>query len=691
MQQQTDMDQLAINTIRMLAVDAVQKAKSGHPGTPMDAAPTAYALWQRVLRYDPADPDWINRDRFVLSAGHASMLLYSLIYLAGIKAVHPSYEEVGRDAVTLQDIETFRQGGSRCPGHPEFGWTSGVETTTGPLGQGAATSLGMAAAGRWLAATYNRPSFDLFDFNVYALCGDGDMMEGITSEAASLAGHLRLGNLCWIYDSNRVTIEGHTDIAFTEDTAARFLAYGWNVTRVSDPNDLEQLRRAYAEFGAVNDRPTLIVVHSHIGYGSPHKQDSPEAHGEPLGEEEVRLTKRFFGFDPDQSFVVPAGVREHFAAGMGARGATLRQAWNASFARYRTEHPELAGQVDCIMRRVLPKGWDSAIPSFAASEKGIATRDASGQVLNAIAAHIPWLVGGAADLSPSTKTHLTFEGAGDFQPPGTPGSFSGRNMHFGVREHAMCAMVNGMTLTGLRAFGSGFLIFTDYARGAIRLSSLMDLPVIHVWTHDSIGVGEDGPTHQPIEQIVSLRAIPGMVVIRPADANEMAEAYRTILQFTSRPAALICSRQPLPTIDRSKYAPASGVVRGAYVLADAANGKPDVILIGTGSEVSLCMSAREQLAAENIAARVVSMPSWELFEEQDEAYHESVLPAAMTARVTVEEAAAIGWHRYAGRRGVVLGMQTFGMSAPIKVVAEHFGFTTEHVVAAAKQAIARRS
>ncbi|HEY6434287.1 MAG TPA: transketolase [Acetobacteraceae bacterium] len=691
MQQQTGMDQLAINTIRMLAVDAVQKAKSGHPGTPMDAAPTAYALWQQVLRYDPADPDWVNRDRFVLSCGHASMLLYSLIHLAGIKAVHPSYEQVGRDAVTLQDIETFRQGGSRCPGHPEFGWTSGVETTTGPLGQGAATSVGMAAAGRWLAATYNRPGFDLFDFNVYALCGDGDMMEGLTSEAASLAGHLRLANLCWIYDSNRVTIEGHTDIAFTEDTAARFLAYGWNVTRVSDPNDLEQLRRAYAEFGAVNDRPTLIVVHSHIGYGSPHKQDSPEAHGEPLGEEEVRLTKRFFGFDPDKSFIVPPGVREHFAAGMGARGAKLHQAWNASFARYRAEFPELAKQVDCIIHRKLPEGWDSAIPSFAASEKGIATRDASGQVLNAIAAHMPWLVGGAADLSPSTKTRLTFEGAGDFQPPGTPGAFTGRNMHFGVREHAMCAMVNGMTLTGLRAFGSGFLIFTDYARGSIRLSSLMDLPVIHVWTHDSIGVGEDGPTHQPIEQIVSLRAIPGMVVIRPADANEMAEAYRTVLQFTSRPAALICSRQPLPTVDRSKYAPASGLVRGAYVLADAPNGKPDVILIGTGSEVSLCMSAREQLAGENIAARVVSMPSWELFEEQDEAYQESVLPAAMTARVTVEEAAAIGWHRYAGRRGVVLGMHTFGMSAPIKVVAEHFGFTTEHVIAAAKQAIARRT
>jgi transketolase len=689
MQPETKMDRLAINTIRMLSIDAVQKAKSGHPGTPLDAAPTAYTLWQRVLRYDPKDPDWINRDRFVLSAGHASMLLYSLIHLAGIKAVHPSYEQLGRDAVTIHDIETFRQAGSRCPGHPEYGWTSGVETTTGPLGQGVATSVGMAIAGQWLAATYNRPGFELFDFNVYALCGDGDMMEGVSSEAASLAGHLKLSNLCWIYDSNRVTIEGHTDIAFTEDVAARFLAYGWNVTRVSDPNDIGQLERAYAEFAATNDRPTFIVVHSHIGYGSPHKQDSPEAHGEPLGDAEVKLTKQFFGFDPDQSFVVPPGVREHFAAGIGARGIKFHSEWDGLLQRYRTEFPELAAQVDHIIRRELPEGWDRAIPAFPADEKGMATRDASGKVLNAIAEHLPWLIGGAADLSPSTKTRLTFDPAGDFQPPGEPGAYTGRNLHFGVREHAMCAAVNGMVLTGLRAFGSGFLIFTDYARGSIRLASLMDLPVIHVWTHDSIGVGEDGPTHQPIEQIVSLRAIPGMVVIRPADANEMAEAYRIVLQFKHRPAAIICSRQPLPIVNRSVFAPAGGLARGAYILADAKDGKPDVILIGTGSEVSLCVAAREKLAGEGIAARVVSMPSWELFEEQDAAYQQSVLPDAVTARVTVEEAAAIGWHRYAGRRGVVVGMHTFGMSAPIKVVAEHFGFTTEHVVAAAKQAMGR--
>ncbi len=684
------MDQLAINTLRMLAADAVQKAKSGHPGTPMDAAPTAYVLWQRFLRYDPADPLWINRDRFVLSCGHASMLLYGLIHLAGVKAADRSHGQLGPDAVTLKDIETFRQAGSRCPGHPEYGLTTGVEATTGPLGQGVSNSVGMAIAREWLAATYNRPGFEVFDFNVYALCGDGCMMEGVSSEAASLAGHLRLSNLCWIYDSNRVTIEGHTDIAFTEDVAARFLAYGWNVTRVTDPNDLAQLVRAYEEFLATKDRPTLIVVHSHIGYGSPHKHDSPEVHGEPLGEEELRLTKQFFGFDPDQSFVVPEGVREHFAAGLGARGGARRADWEAMFERYRAAHADIAGQVECIRRGELPDGWQDAIPVFPPSATGMATRDASGKVLNAIAERVPWVIGGAADLAPSTKTRLVFSGAGDFEPMGRLGDAWGRNLHFGVREHAMCAVVNGMTLAGLRAFASGFLIFTDYARGAIRLASLMDLPVIHVWTHDSIGVGEDGPTHQPIEQIAALRAIPGMVVIRPADANEMAEAYRIVMQLGRRPAALICSRQPLPVVDRTKLASASGLAKGAYVLAEPTGRKPDVILIATGSEVSLCLAARDSLAAENIAARVVSMPSWELFEEQDQAYRDSVLPPDISARVTVEEAAAIGWDRYAGSGGVILGMHTFGMSAPIKVVAEHFGFTTERVADAAKQALGRR-
>ncbi len=687
MQTQPGMDQLAINTIRMLVVDAVQKANSGHPGTPMDAAPAAYTLWQRVLRYDPADPAWINRDRFVLSSGHASMLLYSLIYLAGVKAVNPSYEEVGRDAVTLDDIKTFRQAGSRCPGHPEYGWTSGVETTTGPLGQGVATSVGMAAARQWLRANYNRPGYDLFDFNIYALCGDGDMMEGVASEAASLAGHLRLSNLCWIYDSNRVTIEGHTDIAFTEDVAARFLAYGWNVLRVTDANDTERLERAYQGFLSTEDRPTLIIVHSHIGYGAPHKQDSPEAHGEPLGEEEVRLTKQFFGFDPAEYFVVPDGVRQQFSAQLGARGARLNAAWQDTFGRYSNQYPDLAEQVICMSKRGLPPGWEAALPVFPPSATGLSTRDASGKVLNAVAERIPWIIGGAADLTPSTKTRLTFQAAGDFQPRGTLGDYRGRNMHYGVREHAMCAAVNGMTLTGLRAFGSGFLIFTDYARGAIRLASLMDLPVLHIWTHDSISVGEDGPTHEPIEQLVSLRAIPGLVVIRPADANEMSEAYRCILQLQHRPAALICSRQPLPVVDRTKFAPAAGLAKGAYILTDAPDAKPEVILIASGSEVTLCLTARDKLVEEGVKTRVVSMPSWELFEEQNATYRDSVLPPSVTARVTVEEGSPLGWQRYAGPAGVVLGMRTFGLSAPMKVVAEHFGFTTENVVAAAKRAM----
>ncbi len=675
-------DQLAINTIRMLAVDAVQQANSGHPGTPMDAAPTAYVLWQRFLRYDPVAPDWMNRDRFILSSGHASALLYSLIHLSGIKAAD------GGDAVTLNDLATFRQAGSRCPGHPEYGVTTGVETTTGPLGQGASTSVGMALAQRWLAATYNRPEFTVFDFRVFALCGDGDMMEGVTSEAASTAGHHRLANLCWIYDSNRISIEGSTNIAFTEDVAARFLAYGWHVTRLSDANDLDQLDRAYREVLAVTDRPSLIVVPSHIGYGSPHKHDSAEAHGEPLGVAEVRLVKQFFGFDPDARFVVPAGVRNHFAAGIGARGAAARRAWQALFERYRAAHPELAAQIDHIRNGSLPDGWQRALPAFPADAKGTATREASGKVLNAIAQQIPWLVGGAADLAPSTKTRLVFEGAGDMQPIGGPGDPRGRNVHFGVREHAMCAIVNGMVLCGLKAFGSGFLIFTDYARGAIRLASLMNLPVMHIWTHDSISVGEDGPTHEPIEQLVSLRAVPGLVVIRPADANETAEAYRCILGLRDRPAALICSRQALPVIDRQEYAPASGLAKGAYVLADGP-GEPAVLLIGTGSEVALCLAARKILAEEHITARVVSMPSWELFEAQPQAYRDAVLPPAIGARVSVEEGATIGWDRYAGPGGIVLGMHSFGLSAPIKAVSEHFGFTATHVAEAARRAIHR--
>ena len=686
-QTQDKIDELAINTIRTLSIDAIQKANSGHPGTAMDAAPTAYTLWQQFLRYDPKAPHWINRDRFVLSAGHASMLLYSLIHLAGVEAAETSYQKKGGEAVSLADIESFREEGSRCPGHPEYGWTTGVESTTGPLGQGVATSVGMAMAGKWLGETYNKPDFDLFDFNVYALCGEGCLMEGVGSEAASLAGHLKLSNLCWIFDNNNVTIDGYTNITFTEDVAKRFDAYGWKVVRVSDANDLAQLAAAYNAFLTTDDQPTIIIVHSHIGYGSPGKHDTPAAHGEPLGPDEVRRTKEFLGFDPDKFFVVPDGVRQHFTTHMGQRGASARAKWEKLFADYAKQHPDEAAQIDLIRSRGLPKGWDSDIPSFAPDPKGIATREASGKTLNAIAAKVPWILGGAADVAGSTKVILDYPDAGEFQPYGQLGDYSGHNLRYGIREHAMCAIVNGMVLSGLKAYASTYLIFTDYARGAIRLSSLMDLPVLHIWTHDSISLGQDGPTHQPVEQLLSLRAIPGMMVIRPADANETAEAYRLVMPLTNRPAALILSRQALPIFDRSKLAPASGLAKGAYVLADAADGKPDVILIGTGSEVSLCLAARDLLAKDKIKARVVSMPCRELFDTQDEAYRESVLPSAITARVTVEEASPIGWDRYAGPKGIVLGMNTFGLSAPLKVVSEHFGFTPDRVAAAAKMVL----
>jgi transketolase len=683
-------DQLCINTIRTLSIDAVQRANSGHPGTPMDAAPTAYCLWQRLLRYDPEDPRWPNRDRFVLSNGHASMLLYSLIHLTGVKAASPSYETVGRPAVTLEDIKTFRQAGSRCPGHPEYGWTSGVEATTGPLGQGVAMSVGMAIGGRWLGATYNRPGFDLFNYNVYALCGDGCLMEGVSGEAASLAAHLRLANLCWIYDNNRITIEGPTSLAFTEDVAARFLGYGWNVTRVSDANDLDMLERAYRTFLATSDQPTLIIVDSHIGYGAPHRQDSREAHGEPLGPEEVRLAKQFYGWDPDAQFLVPGGVRAHFDAHFGRRGAELHAAWNERLTAYRKQYPELADQLDRLQAREPPPGWDGALPSFPADPKGVASRDASAKVLNAVAQRVPWLLGGAADLWPSTRTRLTFETAGEFEAPGHGGDYRGRNFHFGVREHAMCAAANGLALSGLRPFAASFLVFTDYCRPALRLSALMEAPVIYIWTHDSISLGEDGPTHQPIEHLAALRAMPGMIVLRPGDANEVVEAYRLVLQLKDRPVCLVLSRQALPTLDRTQYAAASGLAKGAYVLADAPDGRPDVLLLATGSEVSLCVAAREQLRSDGIQARVVSMPSWELFEEQTEAYRDRVLPPEVTARVSVEEAAPFGWARYTGPHGTVLGMRSFGLSAPMKVVAEHFGFTPDRIAVAAREQVARR-
>jgi transketolase len=679
------LDRLCVNTIRTLSMDAVQKANSGHPGTAMALAPVVYTLWQRFLRFDPDDPIWPNRDRFVLSVGHASMLLYSMLHLTGVKAVNPQYERLGELSVTLEDIKRFRQLDSKCPGHPEYRWTSGVETTTGPLGQGVATSVGMALAARFLASGFNRPGFPMFDYDVYALAGDGCMMEGISGEAASLAGHLRLSKLCWIYDNNKITIEGHTDWAFSEDVATRFIGYGWNVTRVGDANDLEMLERAFKTFKRTPDRPTLIIVDSHIAFGSPNKQDTHAAHGEPLGEEEIRLTKRNYGWPEDAKFLVPDGVREHFAAGVGGRGRAARDAWMARFDDYKRTYPELADHLYRMQHRELPEGWDEALEVFPPEARGVAGRDASSKVLNALARNVPWLTGGSADLAPSTKTRLTFEGAGDF----TAEHPDGRNMHFGVREHAMGAVLNGLSLSKVRPYGSGFLIFSDYMRAAIRLSALMELPVIYIFTHDSIGVGEDGPTHQPIEQLASLRAIPGLVTLRPADANEVLEAWRYTMQRHHEPVALILSRQPLPTLNRTEYASAAGVERGGYILADAPGGLPDVILMGSGSEVSLCVEAYEQLLAEGVRARVVSMPSWELFDRQDQAYRDQVLPPSVRARVSVEQASTFGWARFVGPDGESIGMRTFGASAPLKALQKKFGFTPERVVAAARQALAR--
>ena len=684
-QKRMNIEQLAINTIRTLSIDGVQEANSGHPGTPMALAPVAYCLWQRFLRFDPEHPIWPNRDRFVLSVGHASMLLYSMLHLTGVKAVNPKYEVLGELSVPLDQLKRFRQLGSKCPGHPEYRWTSGIETTTGPLGQGVATSVGMSIACRWAASHFNRPGFELFNFDVYALCGDGCMMEGISSEAASLAGHLRLSNLCWIYDNNRITIEGNTALAYSDDVATRFLGYGWNVVRVGDANDLEMLERAFNTFKNTNDRPTLIIVDSHIAYGAPTKQDTSAAHGEPLGEEEIRATKRNYGWPEDARFLIPDGVREHFRAGIGQRGGKLRDEWNELFQKYRIEYPELAEQGYQMLRRELPDGWDRNLPAFPAGGKGMATREASGQVLNALARNIPWLLGGSADLAPSTKTRLTFVEAGDMSAENP----AGRNLHFGIREHAMAAILNGLSLSKIRPFGSGFLIFSDYARPAIRLSALMEIPVIHIFTHDSIGVGEDGPTHQPIEQLASLRAIPGLITLRPGDANEVVEAYRYIMQLHHEPVALILSRQTLPILDRTKYAPATGLARGAYVLADAPGGEPEVILIASGSEVSLAVQAYEKLLAEAVRARVVSMPSWEIFDHQTEEYRDSVLLPGVKARLAVEQASTLGWERYIGQAGRIIGMKTFGASAPLKELQRKFGFEPDRVAAAAKELIGR--
>ncbi|MGA9305504.1 MAG: transketolase [Candidatus Sulfotelmatobacter sp.] len=680
------LDTLCINTIRTLAIDAVQQANSGHPGAPMGLAPVAYCLWQEFLRYDPEDPKWLNRDRFVLSNGHASMLLYALLYLAGVREMNKDGEVLKELAVPLDQIKRFRQLGSRTPGHPESDLTTGVEVTTGPLGQGVGNSVGMAIASRWLAATFNRPGFEVFDFNVYAMCSDGDLMEGIGGEAASLAGHLKLSNLCWMYDHNGITLDGPADWSFSEDVATRFVGYGWNVTRVADANDLEMLARAYETFQKTTDRPTLIIVDSHIGYGSPHKHDSNAAHGEPLGEEEVRLTKKFYGWPEDAKFLVPEGVREHFRDGVGKRGRDARERWAQMFAGYSQKYPELADQLHRMQRRELPDDWDKNLPTFPADAKGIATRDSSGKVLNTLAQNIPWLIGGSADLATSNKTTLKFDGAGDFQP----GEYAGRNLHFGVREHVMGASVNGLVASGIRAFGATFFNFSDYMRASVRLSALMEIPSIFIYTHDSIGLGEDGPTHQPIEQLAGLRAMPNLIVLRPADANEVTEAWKIIAKLQHEPVALVLTRQAVPTFDRTKYAPASGTARGAYVLADAPDGKPDVILMATGSEVSLCVEAYERLKEEGVAARVVSMPSWEIFEQQDTAYKESVLPSSVTARVSVEMAATFGWERYVGLKGRMVGMHRFGASAPLKDLLKFFGFTADAVVAEARKAMGER-
>jgi transketolase len=682
---QRSLDDLCINTIRTLSIDAVQQANSGHPGTPMALAPVVYTLWQNFLRFDPEDPIWPNRDRFVLSNGHASMLLYAMLHLTGTKAVNPNYERLGELSVTLDDIKRFRELGSKCPGHPEYHLTSGVETTTGPLGQGCGNSVGMALAARWMAQHFNRPDFPIFDYNVYALCGDGDMMEGVSSEAASFAGHQKLRNLCWIYDNNHITIEGRTDLAFSEDVAARFLAYGWTVQHVEDANDTQRLAKAIDNFRRTHEAPTLIIVNSHIGYGAPHKQDSQEAHGEPLGEEEARLAKRSYGWPEDAQFLIPEGVRAHFRDGIGRRGRTLHENWLKLFGSYRAKYLDLADSIDRMQRRDPPNRWDADLPVFPADAKGMATRESSGKVLNAIAPRAPWLIGGSADLAPSTKTRLTFGDAGDLEA-NTPG---GRNLHFGIREHAMGAILNGIALSKVRAYGSSFLTFSDYMKPPIRLSALMEVPVIYVFTHDSIGLGQDGPTHQPVEQLIALRSIPGLITLRPADANEVVEAWRVIMGLQHQPACLVLTRQAVPTFDRSRLAPASGLARGAYVLADVEDHRPEVILVGTGSEVALCLNAYEQLTAEGVPARVVSMPSWELFELQDQAYRHEVLPPAVKARVSIEEGSVLGWDRYVGATGAKIGMHTFGSSAPLKDLMKKFGFTPERLIEAARQQLAQ--
>ncbi len=674
-------DTQCINTIRTLAMDAVQKANSGHPGTPMGLAPVGYTLWSRFLRYHPEHPDWPNRDRFVLSVGHASMLLYSLLHLAGVVEIDAHGKRSGQPAISLDDIKQFRQMSSKTPGHPEYRMTTGVETTTGPLGQGCANSVGMAMAERWLAKRFNRDGQVLFDYNVYTLCGDGDMMEGISSEAASIAGHLKLDNLCWIYDNNTISIEGHTELAFSEDVIKRFQAYGWHTLHVTDANNLLALSDALSTFQKNIGAPTLIVVDSVIGYGSPHKHNTASAHGEPLGEEEIRLTKAAYGWPEDSSFLVPEEARTVLRDALLKRSQPLYEQWTETLAHLEQYEPELADELRRMRAGEMPEHWQEQLPSFAADAKGVASRAAGGEVLNAFAKQIPWLLGGSADLSPSTKTNLTFDDAGRFSAE----NYGGRNLHFGIREHAMGAIANGMALSYLRPYTSTFLVFSDYMKPPIRLAAIMELPVVFVFTHDSIGVGEDGPTHQPIEHLTQLRATPGLLTLRPGDANETLEAWKIALAQTHRPTCVVLSRQNLPTLDRTKYAAATGTSRGAYVLAGAE--KPQVILMATGSEVSLAVEAYEQLKAEGVAAQVVSMPSWELFEEQDQAYRDSVLPPTVKARLVVEQAGPLGWDRYVGQTGAKVVMNSFGASAPLAKLQAQFGFTLENVVKLAKEQI----
>jgi transketolase len=673
----SDVDQLAIDTIRTLSMDAVEAANSGHPGTPMALAPVAYTVWKDFLRYDPADPAWPNRDRFVLSCGHASMLLYSLIHLAGIR-------RAGSDnaAVSLDDIRSFRQLDSVCAGHPEHHMTSGIETTTGPLGQGCGNSVGMAMAAKWMAARYNQPGQELFDYDTYVLCSDGDLMEGVASEAASMAGHLKLSNLCWIYDDNRITIEGDTDLAFTEDVAMRFEGLGWHIERVDDANDTTALQRALNAFRGQHEKPTLVIVKSVIGFGAPTKAGSHSSHGAPLGAEEIRGAKEAYGWSPVASFVVPETVPARFAETFGSRGNAAREAWLATRAAHAKAHPELSGELDGLLSGELPAGWEAAIPAFPADAKGLASRVSSGQVLSAISPKVPWLVGGSADLAPSTMTFV--KGEGDFGPA----DYAGRNFHFGIREHGMAAAANGMALCGLRPYVATFFVFFDYLKPSLRLSALGELGVIYVLTHDSIGLGEDGPTHQPIEQLASARAVPGLSVYRPADANEVAETWRTVMQEPHRPAVIVLSRQGLPTLDRSEMGDASGTARGAYILQEPEGGDPQCILIGTGSEVGLCLAAAKQLADEGVRARVVSMPSWDRFAAQDAAYREEVLPRKITARVACEAGCSFGWERWIGRCGRFIGMDSFGASAPASQLYTQFGITADGIAAAAKEALA---